>query len=451
MRLRPTFADVRRVRAMLVNGNAAAAGEIAAALAPTELADLLIILAPNDLSRVEPYLGTERIADAVAQMDPSEAARLLVRVSRAEAADILEEMEPDDATDVVEELRRSEAEGILAEMRTVDAQEIRDLLAYPPHTAGGRMTPDVVAVSPSVTVAAAMRLIRAHASKAETIYTIYVTDTRGHLLGVLSLRDLVLADPHQRIGDIMRRQVIRVPAEADQEEAARLLMEHDLLAIPVVDDHARLMGVVTADDLADVLEEEATEDIERLGGSEPLREPYLTASLPQLFRKRVVWLGALLVAGTATSAVLQGFSATLGQVVSLAFFVPLLIGTGGNVGSQIVTTVVRALAVGDVVLTDVWRVLRRELLLGLTIGLVMAVALFFRAETMGVEVGVALAVAVAAIFIVVWSAIVAAMLPLVLHRLRTDPAVVSAPLLTTLVDATGLLMYLTIARLILGI
>lgn len=443
--------EVRRIRELVEAGDAAAAAELVATLPPSELADLLLRLAPHELAALEPHVGSERLADAVAELDPTEAARLIVRFSRADAADILEEMEPDDATDVVEELREEEAEELLSQMEPSDADEIRELLSYPPDTAGGRMTPEFVSISPDVTVSASMRLIRAKAPDAETIYYVYVTDRRGHLLGVVSLRDLVVAEPQRTIGQVMRRQVIRLPATADQEEAARLLMEHDFLALPVVDDDGRLLGVITSDDVADVLEEEATEDIERLGGSQPLGEPYLSASLTGLLRKRVPWLMVLFLAGTYTSAVLQLFSDTLEQVVALTFFIPLLIGTGGNVGSQIVTTVVRAMAVGDVGFVDVWRVLRREIVVGLSIGLIMAVAIFLRAETLSVDLQISSVVALAAVFIVVWAAGVAAVLPLVLRRLGVDPAVVSAPLITTLVDGTGLFIYLTLARLALGL
>lgn len=450
MRLQPTQVDLRRLRELL-DGNLAEAGELASALSPVELAEVLVRLAPEELAHLEPYLGTGRLADGMAELDPTEAARLLVRFSRAEAADILEEMEPDDAADVVEELRQAEAEGILAEMRSPEAAEIRELMSYPPETAGGRMTPEFVAISSNIAVAAAMRLIRAQAPDAETIYYIYVTDPRDHLLGVVSLRDLVMADPQKRIVEIMRRQVIRVPAEADQEEAARLLLEHNFLALPVVDKDGRLVGVITADDVADVLVEEATEDIERLGGSQPLGEPYLQASLLGLFRKRVPWLLGLFVAGTATSIVLQGFSDTLAQVVALTFFIPLLIGTGGNAGSQIVTTVVRAMALGDVRFGDAWRVIRRELVVGLSLGVVLAIAMLVRAETMGVDPRVVMVVTLAAFLIVLWATFVAAILPLVIYRLGIDPAVASTPLIITLVDATGLVLYLVLARIVLGL
>ena len=453
MRLQTTHLaehQLRELRRLLANHNGSA-GMAAASLTPHELADLLVTLQPAELVQLEPVIGVERLADAVAELDPAEAARLIVRFSRAHAADILEEMEPDDATDVVEELGDEDAQRILAEMEDDEAREIRELMVYPPETAGGRMTPDFVSISPDVTVAGAMRLIRAQAADAETIYYIYVTDRIGRLIGVVSLRDLVAADPLRRIGDIMRHQVLRVPAATDQEEAARLLLDHDFLALPVVDAEGRLIGMITADDVADVIEEEATEDIERLGGSQPLDEPYLTAPLSQIFRKRVVWLMVLFLAGTYTSAVLQLFSDTLSQVVALSFFIPLLIGTGGNVGSQIVTTVVRAMAVGDVAFRDLWRVLTREIIVSLCVGIVMATAIFIRSETMAVDATIGIVVALAAIVIVVWAAAVAAVLPLILRRLRVDPAVVSAPLITTLVDGTGLLLYLSLARVVLDL
>lgn len=442
---------IRHIRSLLIEQ---AQDNAAAALAPLtapELAELLLHLRPQELAALEPLVGTERLADAMANLDPAEAARLIVRFSRPSAADILEEMGPDDATDVVEELGEGVAEGILAEMEGADAAEIRELMTYEPDTAGGRMTPKFISIPPEASVASALRLIRVQAPEVETVYYTYVTDKNGQLVGIVSLRDLVTANPQQLISDIMRRQVIRLPASTDQEEAAQVLMAHDFMALPVVDDAGRLIGVITADDVADVLQEEASEDIERLGGSEPLDEAYLSTPLRHLFRKRVPWLLVLFVAGTYTSFVLEAFSATLERAVALAFFIPLLIGTGGNVGSQIVTTVVRAMALGHVGLGDFWRVLGREMLLSLTVGLVIAVAMLIRAESMLIDQRVVLVVALAAPGVVLWASLLASVLPLVLQRLRIDPAVASAPLLTTLVDGTGLLLYLTMARALLNI
>ncbi len=443
--------DAHQLRELMAGRGPAAAADAIALLTAEELAELLLDLDAADLARLEPYVGKERIADAVAELDPVEATQLLLRFSRGAAADILEEMEPDDATDVVGHLSRANAEDILSEMRVDDADEIRELMAYPEHTAGGRMTPEVISFGPNLTVAGGLRVIRQRAPEAEQVYYLYVIDEQRRLDGVVTLRELVTAESQTRIGDIARRQVIYVPAEADQEEAARLLTDHDLLALPVVDAERRLLGVVTADDVSDVLEEEATEDIEKLGGAQPLDVPYLQASVLRIAWKRIGWLLALFVAEAYTGSVLRFYESELQEMISLAFFVPLLIGTGGNVGSQITTTLVRALAVGDIRLRDVLRVLWKEVRVSLIVAAFMAAATFIRGWTLGVGLGVQLVVAITAAAIVLWAALVAALLPIVLRRLRIDPAVVSAPLITTLVDGTGLIIYFTIALRVLGL
>jgi magnesium transporter len=324
--------------------------------------------------------------------------------------------------------------------------------AYVPETAAGIMTPDVVAVSPYLTADEALAQLGRVAEEVETVSYVYVTDPgTDQLLGVLSLRNLALSPRWKLVSQIMNVDVVKVPAHVDQETSARLLKEHHLLALPVVDDDDRLLGIITADAAADVLLEEAGEDLERLGGSQPLDEPYLRASILHLFRKRVVWLLVLFVAEAYTGTVMRHFEATLAEMVSLAFFVPLLIGTGGNVGSQTVTTLVRAMGVGEVDVPDLPRILLRELIVGGLLGLTMGLATYVRAWTLGVGVEIGPVVAVTALFVVVWAALVASILPLALRRLKIDPAVVSAPLITTLVDGTGLFIYFTIARLMLGL
>ena len=419
---------------------------------PPELAESLTELRPDELAQLLARLGDEVLADLLAELDPFDAARLLGKLSRAQAADVLEEMDPDGATDVVGELDGPEAEAILDQMEPAEAREIRGLLAYPPESAAGIMTPDFVAVSPYLTADEALAQLGRVAEEAETIYYVYVTEPSiGRLLGVLSLRSLVLSPRWKLVSQIMNTEVFRVPADADRESAARLLKEHHLLALPVVGEQGRLLGIITADDAANVLLEEAGEDIERLGGSQPLEEPYLRASIGHLYRKRVVWLLVLFVAEAYTGTVLRHFETTLSEMVSLAFFVPLLIGTGGNVGSQTVTTLVRAMGVGEVDVPDLLRILLRELVVGGLLGLTMGLATYVRAWTLGVGVEIGPVVAVTALFVVVWAALVASVLPLILRRLRIDPAVVSAPLITPLVDGTELFIYFTIALFMLGL
>jgi magnesium transporter len=417
-----------------------------------ELAEALGELTATELGLIFTRFGDEALAELIAELEPFDAARLLGKLSRAQAADVLEEMDPDDAADVVEELIPHEAEAILVEMEQEEAADVRELLSYPPESAGGIMTPEFVALSPDLTANEALALLRRVSEEAETIYYAYVTEPRtNRLLGVLSLRNLVLSRPATPISELMVTDIAKVRADADREHAARLLDQRHLIALPVVDEHERLLGIITADDAADVLLEEAGEDIERLGGSQPLEEPYLHASVLHLVRKRVPWLMVLFIGGAYTASVLDHFALTMTEMIALSFFIPMLIGTGGNVGSQTVTTLVRALAVGEVDFGDLLRVLRRELVVGCIIGAVMGGVTYLRAWTLGVGWEMGPVVALAAVMIVIWAVAVAAILPLLLHRLRIDPAVVSAPLITTLVDGTGLFLYFTIAQLMLGL
>lgn len=441
----------QRLRDALAIGDPGGIVTAAARLPSVELADLLPDLPPAHLSLLLRVLGDEQVARMVAEVDPSVAARMLLRLSNAEAADILEEMDPDDATDVVEELEPEQAESILVEMETEEAADIRELLAYPGESAGGIMTPEFVAVSPSLTVDETLTYLRAAAEEAETIYYVYAVDEQDRLIGVLNLRDVVLSPGDRPIEEIMHRGVVSVPAAADQEEAARLLMEYGLLALPVVDGDRRLLGIITADDVHHVLQEEATEDIARLGGSQPLEEPYLRTSVLGLFRKRIGWLLLLFVAEALTTATLSHFEHAMQSVVALSFFIPLLIGTGGNAGSQTVTTVVRAMAIGEVGFGDLLRVVSREAVLGAMLGVVLALAVLVRAFTMGAAPEFGLTVALSLVAIVLLGTTIGALLPLVLRRLRLDPAVVSAPFITTAIDAGGLFLYFTIAQRLMGI
>jgi magnesium transporter len=416
-----------------------------------ELGTLLRELESSQLARLADLLGHERFGEFLAELEPPDAADVLERLSWGEAADVLEAMAPDDAADVFAELEPDEAGRILVAMEPLEAQELQELLSYPPDTAGGRMTPAYVALAPDLRVDQAIQALRQLAEAAETIYYVYVTDEQGCLLGVVSMRELVLSPPTRRVSDVMETDLVSVEATADQEEAARLLVEEDLLAIPVVDQQNRLLGIITVDDVADILEREATEDIERLGGSQPLDVPYMRASPLLLWRKRVGWLLLLFVGSAYTVTVTNYYEALIDEVTALALFIPLLIGTGGNAGSQVVTTLVRAIALEGISLRDVPRILPKEVATALMLGLVMALFAFGRAEIEGLGGDISLTVACAIFAIVLWSVTVATLLPPLLKRLRIDPAVVSAPLIATLVDGTGLVIYFNVARYVLGL
>ncbi len=419
-------------------------------LSREELAASLLERDPTSLANLFTQVGDEVLAELFAKLDHSDAAQLIRKLSHVQAAQILEEMEPDVAVDVVGELEQQEAQGILTAMHPFEAQNLRDLLSYPPDSAGGLMTSEFVALSPRVSAGQALSIVRQSADQARRIPYYYVVEPQTrHLLGVLSLRELVLSPSSVPVQELLVRDPIKVFAEADQEEAAQLLDSHNLRALPVVDEEDRLLGIITADDAAKVLIEEAHEDIERLGGSEPLTEPYLRASIFHLFRRRIPWLLVLFIAAAYTSTVLQHFEGVLQQEIALTFFIPLLIGTAGNTGTQITTTLVRSMSMGEVSPGDILRVVAKETRVGLMLGIVMCSATIIRAWALGVESHISEVVGLTAFCVVVWAALVAAALPLIIRKLRLDPAVVSGPFITTLVDGTGLIIYFSIARLLL--
>ncbi len=415
------------------------------------VSDLVQDLTTREVHELADLLGEDDFGELLGEMEPGDAAQLLTRLAVRDAADVLEAMDPDDAADVVGAFDEDQANRFLFEMEPVEAAELRQLLSYPPDTAGGRMTPAFIAISPDLRADQAVVALRQLSEEAETIYYVYVTDSEEHLIGVLSLRGLVLSPPETPVRNVMVEDVVTVPVDADQEVAAQTLTDYGLLAVPVVDDRGRLQGIITSDDVSDIIEQETTEDIERLGGSAPLEEPYLRARPIHLVKKRIGWLLILFLAQAYTGTVLAFYEDTLEAVTALVFFMPLLIGTGGNAGSQVVTTIVRAMAVGDVVFRDILKIVWKELQTGIMLGVAMAVAVFARSLMLGVGVDVGIVVGLTILAIVIWAVTVGAILPLVLRQLKVDPAVVSAPFIATLVDGTGLLIYFSIAGVVLGL
>jgi magnesium transporter len=422
---------------------------VAADVRPSVWADVLPRLRRRDVMALVEWLGDDDVATMIQELPPVEAATILADLTEAQAAAVVGRMNPDDAADLLDALPPLEADAILVRMAATDAAELRDLAAYPPDSAGGIMTPAFVAVADDASAAEAIAAIRRLADEAEMVGYVYVVDSEERLVGVLSLRQLVLSPDRTPVVDLLAPSTVSVTVDADQELAARLLTDHNLLAIPVVDDGNRLLGIITEDDVADVLAAEATEDIERLGGSQPLQVPYRLAGVVLLFRKRLGWLLLLFVAEAYTGTVLRNFEDELTAVVALSFFIPLLIGTGGNVGSQTVTLIVRSMAIEEVRLRDIGWIVFKELRVGVLLGVVIAVVAYGRAAILGVEGEIGIVVALTILAVCAWSATIAAALPLLLRQFRIDPAVVSAPLITTLVDGTGLIIYFEFAKVLL--
>lgn len=443
------------IRSAVANREVDLARELANRMLEEDALALLEDLTPAELSRLFTFLGDESLAILLSRLDDRDAAGILTRMSAAQAADILEQIDPDDATDIFAEVENVDpraAGTIMIEMDPEEAAEIRDLMAYGPETAGGIMTPAFVAVFPELRADETVTALRQVAEEAETINYVYVVDRDERLLGVLSLHSLVLSRPETPVSELMARDIWTIPVDTDQEDAARMMTERDLLALPVVDHDGRLLGIITHDDVADIIEEEATEDIERLGGSQPLEVPYLRATPLLLFRKRIIWLLVLFFAQFFTVSIQEHFDDFIAQVSLLAVFVPILIGTGGNVGSQTVSTIIRAMAVEDIGPSHVLRIIGKEALTGLSLGIVLGVLMFGRALFTGDgSTEIALTVGLTILALTTWAATIGAILPIVLNRLRVDPAVVSAPFISSLVDGTGLIIYFTLAGLLLGL
>jgi magnesium transporter len=392
-------------------------------------------------------LPAARAADVLEYLDEDLRSELLEEMTPAQAAKLVSEMTPDDRVDVLEELEEERAEEILAEIAPEARRETEKLLTYAPDSAGGLMTTEFVQVPETLTVDEALSNVRriARAGRREAMHAVYVTDAQGALRGVMSLRELLAAAEGTRVADVAWEEVVSVPATADRAEVARMTSEYDLVAVPVVDDAGRVIGVVTVDDVIDAMVEEQTEDVQKLGAVQPLEEPYFHAGFWSIARKRGGWLILLFIGEMFTGTALRHYESTLAGALALAVFIPLIISSGGNSGSQSATLITRALAVGDVEMRDALRVFIRELGQGLVLGTFLGAMGFGRALMWGNSSDVAWIVALTLLFVVVTGSVVGAMLPLLFTRIGFDPAIASSPFVSSVVDVAGIVIYFTIA------
>lgn len=418
-------------------------------LHPADVADLLVNLDADTAGAVFEAMEVEPRVKAFEFVPEAEQVRMLELLGQQKMARVVEEMSSDDRAAFLKALPSSTVEAILPLLAQAERNDVVKLMSFQEGTAGSIMTTEYVSFTEDLPVAEALAQVRKVAPAREMVYYIYITDSQHHLHGVISLRQLIMAKPDQKVIEIANRNVVRVPVDADREEVARTLKKYDFLALPITDRDNRLLGIVTHDDVLDVVIAEATEDAQRMGAVTPMKESYFQASLVRVVRSRLTWLVLLFLGGTLTGTVLRHFQHELEAVVALSIFVPLLIGTGGNAGSQTVTTVVRAIALGEVKVAHVLHVLKREFTAGLMLGVLLGVIMIGRALLWDVGWQLSLAVAVSVVAVCVWATTVGAIVPIACQRLRIDPTVVSAPLITTLVDATGLFIYFSIARLML--
>lgn len=438
-----------QIESALEKNDVNAAMSVLEALRSPDQADIFNELEDEDQITLLPFMHPSMSADILEEMEDRDAADLVSALDSASAIRIVDEMEPDEAADLLGDIDNAQAQIILAGLDNQD--DIRPLMLHKDDSAGGLMTSDFVILRRKMRCADAIHILRTLKPGREEIYTLFIVDRNDILFGVLSLRDLITADPDILLEDLMDPEVITVPAGTDQEEVARIISKYDLMALPVINEERKLIGVITIDDVIDAIEEENTEDFQRLGGALPLEEPYLSIGPIHIAQKRIGWLMLLFITGSLTGTVMRMYENELATVVSLSYFVPLLIGTGGNAGSQTTSTIIRALAIGDIHIKDAMYSLWHELRVGLMLGFGMSIFAYVRAITWGTPVSVAITVAVSIMVIVIWANSSGAVLPLLAAKLKMDPTVVSGPVMSTIVDATGLLIYFTIAKWVIGI
>ena len=416
---------------------------------------------PSMDERVEgfEFLQRDDADDFFLQLGARDRAQLVLALPGGERRLWMRLLAPDDAADVIQEAPAHEREGLLQLLDDSTRGEVKGLLDYAEDKAGGLMNTRYSRLRADMTVAEAISYLRRDArAREKTVYYVYVVDAQEHLLGVVSFRDLIVAAGDKRVSEVMRTEVISARDDLDQEALSKLFMRHHLLMMPIVDAEGHIKGVVSVNDIVDVVQEEATEDMQKLGGVAALEGPYLQVPLVRMIRKRAGWLAALFLGEMLTATAMGQFEAEIARAVVLALFVPLIISSGGNSGSQATTLVIRAMALGEVRIRDWWRVIRRELVTGLGLGLILASIGLVRILLWQVLFNaygehyflVALTVALSLVGVVMWGSIAGSILPFILRGLGFDPASASAPFVATLVDVTGLVIYFTVAAMILG-
>ncbi|EEF60169.1 magnesium transporter [Pedosphaera parvula] len=428
--------------------------EILCGFSPMEIAEIFTDLQSDDEAVLMRILPHETAAEVFEYLSLEEQEQLLHSLGSEQVAQILNDISPDDRTALLEELPAAATQKLLNLLSPNERKIASDLLGYPKDSIGRRMTPEYVAIKQSWNAQEVLNYLRVEGRKRESLNQLYVVDEKGKLVDWVRLRNVVVADPQTPVVELLENRNLALRATDDQESAVAAFRKYDVTILPVVDSKDVLVGVVTVDDILDVAEKEATEDIQKLGGMEALDAPYLKITLLQMVKKRAGWLSILFVSEMFTSTAMGYFEGEIEKAAILSIFLPLILSSGGNSGSQATTLIIRAMAVRDVALRDWARVFRRELMAGLSLGFVLATLGFARIfiwqhlkfKDYGPHyMKVALTISGSLIGVVLWGSLVGAMLPMVLRRLKFDPAVCSAPFVATLVDVTGIVIYFNVA------
>ncbi len=416
-----------------------------------ELLDIWEDLDKEEEIKLFSHLNMERKVELISQLPAFSQESLIKALSEEHAKILLEEMEPDDLTDFIQSISPEVRDAVWSNLSNEAKEETKMLLKFDEDDAAGIMTPRYLAISSTLTVAQAIAWVRKKSKNVETIYYIYTVDQLKRLRGVVSIKDLLSSDDEELVYNIMVEKVVSVREHIDQEEAAKILETYDLIALPVVDEHNRLLGIITFDDVIHVIRKEQTEDVYKMGAMGGSTERYLGSTIWQLVKKRIPWLAILLLAATLTTNVLAYFEDFFLSISVLILFIPTIIGTGGNSGTQSSTLIIRGLATGEIDFGDILRILKKEILVGLIMGIAMGILIIFRAWLLPpfINFNQAIAVGTALSCVVFVATLVGAFFPLIIHKIGMDPAVMAGPLMTTIIDLAGLTIYFLAANVIL--
>ena len=417
-----------------------------------DAAEYLEYVDPAILPKVFRLFKKDTAAEIFAELDPAVQETIITSITDSEISKLVDELFIDDTVDMLEELPASVVTRVLRAASPQTRNEINKFLKYPANSVGSVMTSEFISVFSDMTVSEAIDRVRSTGRDKETIYVIYVTDKRRTLQGFIELRDLIFSPQSEIIENVMESSVISAQTLDDQEIAATLISKYDLLALPVVDSEGRLVGIVTVDDAMDVIEEEATEDIEIMAAISPTDKPYLKTGVFETWKNRIPWLVLLLISSTFTGSIITHYEQALGSMVILTAFIPMLMGTGGNAGGQASATIIRGLSVGEIRMGNILRILWKEFRISLLCGISLSVLIFVKAMLIDrASVEVALVVAVSLLATVILAKLVGCALPILAKRVGFDPAVMASPFITTIVDAASLLIYFQIASYALGL
>lgn len=433
--------------------------QVLSPLNPADISAILEDVQQKDIPLVFRILPKELAAEVFVEMDSDMQQLLIEAFSDSELKEVLDELFMDDTVDIIDEMPASVAKRILKQTDAKTRQMINKLLAYPDNCAGSVMTTEYLSVKKYMTVDEAFEYIRKNAVDTESVYTCYVTDRSRRLLGVITVRELLLSPSDAVIGDLMETNVISAGTLDDKEDVVNLFEKYDLYTLPIVDTENRLVGIITVDDAIDVLQEEASEDIEKMAAILPSEKSYLKTGVFTTFKSRIPWLLFLMISATFTGAIISSFEDKLSSLIGLIAFIPMLMGTGGNSGSQSSVTVIRALSLGDIEFKDIWRVVWKELRVAVICGFVLGAVNFVKMYLVdylwlnsfdsGVHLLEMTAVSLTIVFVVIAAKLVGCTLPIFAKRLGFDPAVMASPLVTTILDAFSLIIYFSIAMMLL--